>query len=287
MSIKLENVSYEYRDSDSKKALSHINLEIHNGEFIGIAGHTGSGKSTLIQHFNGLMKPTSGKVLFEGHDIFEQGYSLKELRGKVGLSFQYPEHQLFEVTVFEDVCFGPKNLGLSKEEIESRAKEALELVDLGEEFYEKSPFELSGGQKRRVAIAGILAMKPEYFILDEPTAGLDPIGRDHVLQLLKKLHEEQGITIILVTHSMEEIADYVERILVMDKGQLIFDDIPKKVFQNREKLEEIGLSVPFYSALIDDLKKKSFFKEKEDVSAITLQEAKERILKEWKKEHRL
>jgi energy-coupling factor transport system ATP-binding protein len=287
MSIKLEKITYQYRDSDAKKALSNVSLEIHKGEFIGIAGHTGSGKSTLIQHFNGLMKPTEGRVLFDGEDIHEQGYSLKGLRGKVGLSFQYPEHQLFEVTVFEDVCFGPKNLGLEKEEIEQRAKAALNLVGLSEEFYEKSPFELSGGQKRRVAIAGILAMKPEYFILDEPTAGLDPIGRDNILHLLKMLHEEHGITIILVTHSMEEIADYVERILVMDKGELIFDDIPKHVFKEREKLEKIGLSVPFYTALIDDLKKKSFFEEGQEISAITLKEAKEQILKTWKRDKAL
>jgi energy-coupling factor transport system ATP-binding protein len=191
------------------------------------------------------------------------------------------------VTVFEDVCFGPKNLGLEKEEIEQRAKDALNLVGLSEEFYEKSPFELSGGQKRRVAIAGILAMRPEYFILDEPTAGLDPIGRDNILHLLKMLHEEHGITIILVTHSMEEIADYVERILVMDKGELIFDDIPKHVFKEREKLEKIGLSVPFYTALIDDLKKKSFFEEGQEISAITLKEAKEQILKTWKRDKAL
>lgn len=282
MSIKLENVTYQYKDSKRRPALSHVSLEIGKGEFVGIAGHTGSGKSTLIQHFNGLMKPTKGRVLFDDKDIHEQGYPLKELRGKVGLSFQYPEHQLFEVTVFEDVCFGPKNLGLEQEEMETRAKRALELVGMKEKYYEKSPFELSGGQKRRVAIAGILAMQPEYFILDEPTAGLDPIGRDSILRLLKELHEEHGITIILVTHSMEEIADYVDRILVMDEGHLEFDDTPRNVFRHKEKLEKMGLSAPFYSYLIDDLKDKEFFEE--EVSAITMQEAKEAILSKWKRD---
>lgn len=286
MSIKLEDVSYKYRDGNSKKALSHINLEIHKGEFIGIVGHTGSGKSTLIQHFNGLMEPSSGRVLFDDQNIHAAGYPLKELRGKVGLSFQYPEYQLFEVTVLSDVSFGPKNLGLSEEEIEKRAKEALNLVGLGEDYYEKSPFELSGGQKRRVAIAGILAMQPEYFILDEPTAGLDPIGRDQILDLLKSLHEEKGITIILVSHSMEEIADYVDRILVMDKGHLKYDDIPRNVFEHKKELEKMGLSAPFYSYLTDDLKGNGFLDETVK-SAITLSEAKEQILQAWKKEHKL
>lgn len=281
MSIKLENVSYQYKDSSRRKALSEVNLEISPGEFIGIAGHTGSGKSTLIQHLNGLIKPTDGTVLFDGQDIYGERFSLKELRGKVGLSFQYPEHQLFEVTVFDDVCFGPKNLGLGEEEIKERAREALELVGMDEKYYEKSPFELSGGQKRRVAIAGILAMQPQYFILDEPTAGLDPIGRDKILELLKKLHEEKGITIILVSHSMEEIADYVDRILVMDEGYLIYDDTPRNVFKHKDELEKIGLAVPFASYLMDDLKEQGFFEE--DISAITMKEAKENILQELKR----
>lgn len=288
MSIKLENVSYQYRDSKRRPALSHVSLEIKKGEFIGIAGHTGSGKSTLIQHFNGLIPPTKGKVLFDGKNIHEQGFSLKELRGKVGLSFQYPEHQLFEVSVFEDVCFGPKNLGLPRDEIEKRAKEALDLVGMDEKYHEKSPFELSGGQKRRVAIAGILAMEPEYFILDEPTAGLDPVGRDRILQLLKKLHEQKGITIILVTHSMEEIADYVERILVMDQGRLRFDDTPSEVFKHKEELEQMGLSVPFYSSLVSELIQKGYFgKDVVEASAITLQQAKDAILKNWKRNQKL
>lgn len=285
MSIKLEHVSYSYRDENSKHALSDVSLEIHPGEFVGIAGHTGSGKSTLIQHFNGLMKPTSGHVYFDGQDIHEKGYSLKQLRGQVGLSFQYPEHQLFEVTVFDDVCFGPKNLGLEEEEIKKRATEALEMVGLDEKYYNKSPFDLSGGQKRRVAIAGILAMRPKYFILDEPTAGLDPIGRDRILHLLCKLREEMGITIILVTHSMEEVAEYVDRILVMDQGQLKFDDAPARVFEHKEELEKMGLSAPFVSYLMDDLKEAGFFTE--DAKAITLEEAKKQILEAWKRKQTL
>ena len=285
MSIKLENISYQYRDSSRRKALSNVSLEIKPGEFIGIAGHTGSGKSTLIQHLNGLLKPDEGKVLFDGSDIYQEGYSLKELRRKVGLSFQYPEHQLFEVTVFEDVCFGPKNLGLSQEEVKGRAREALQMVGMDEKYYEKSPFELSGGQKRRVAIAGILAMHPQYFILDEPTAGLDPIGRDKILELLKRLHENQGITIILVSHSMEEIANYVDRILVMDQGCLLYDDVPKEVFKHKEKLEEIGLAVPFYMYLMEDLRERGFFEE--EVSAITLKEAEDQILKVLKRKQTL
>ena len=285
MSIKLENISYQYRDSSRRKALSNVSLEIKPGEFIGIAGHTGSGKSTLIQHLNGLLKPDEGKVLFDGSDIYQEGYSLKELRGKVGLSFQYPEHQLFEVTVFEDVCFGPKNLGLSQEEVKGRAREALQMVGMDEKYYEKSPFELSGGQKRRVAIAGILAMHPQYLILDEPTAGLDPIGRDKILELLKRLHEDQGITIILVSHSMEEIANYVDRILVMDQGCLLYDDVPKEVFKHKEKLEEIGLAVPFYMYLMEDLRERGFFEE--EVTAITLKEAEDQILKVLKRKQTL
>ena len=285
MSIKLENISYQYRDSSRRKALSNVSLEIKPGEFIGIAGHTGSGKSTLIQHLNGLLKPDEGKVLFDGSDIYQEGYSLKELRGKVGLSFQYPEHQLFEVTVFDDVCFGPKNLGLSQEEVKERAREALQMVGMDEKYYEKSPFELSGGQKRRVAIAGILAMHPQYLILDEPTAGLDPIGRDKILELLKRLHENQGITIILVSHSMEEIANYVDRILVMDQGCLLYDDVPKEVFKHKEKLEEIGLAVPFYMYLMEDLRERGFFEE--EVTAITLKEAEDQILKVLKRKQTL
>lgn len=247
MSISLEKVSYIYEDnSDIKKpALIDIDLEIGEGEFIGIIGHTGSGKSTLIQHLNGLMEPTKGRVYFEGKNIHDDNYDIKSLRGKVGLCFQYPEHQLFETTILEDVCFGPMNFGASKEEAVKAAKEALKDVGISEELFGKSPFELSGGQKRRVAIAGILAMKPEYFILDEPTAGLDPEGRVQLLELLKRLNQEQGITIILVSHSMEDIASYVDRMIVMNRGRLEFDGDKEEVFSHQEELEQMGLSVPF------------------------------------------
>ena len=282
MSIRLENVTFKYKDSSRRNALQDVSLTIKPGEFIGIAGHTGSGKSTLIQHLNGLIKPTSGKVYFDDQDIYESGFSLRELRGKVGLCFQYPEHQLFEVTVFDDICFGPKNLGLSAEEIEKRAGESMKMVGLDETYEKKSPFELSGGQKRRVAVAGILAMEPEYFILDEPTAGLDPVGRDQVLNLLKKLHEEKGITIILVTHSMEEIADYAERLIVMDEGRVRFDDTPAEVFKHREELEKMGLTVPFSASITEELVKAGYLPK--DTEAICLDDIKSEILKRWKKE---
>ena len=208
MSIKLENVNFTYSPTTAYEihALKNINLEIRDGEFIGLIGHTGSGKSTLVQHLNGLMKATSGTIYYNGENIYAEGYSMKDLRSKVGLVFQYPEHQLFEVDVLADVCFGPKNQGLSKEEAEERAKRALSMVGLREKYYKQSPFELSGGQKRRVAIAGVLAMEPDVLILDEPTAGLDPKGRDEILEQIKKLHEENHITIILVSHSMEDVA---------------------------------------------------------------------------------
>ena len=246
MSIKLEHVTYLYGQGTvyEKYALKDINLEIKKGDFIGIAGHTGSGKSTLIQHLNGLEKATSGKITYDGQDIYAKDFDLDGLRMKVGLTFQYPEYQLFEATVFEDVCFGPKNQKLPKEEIERRAREALQLVGFPEELYEKSPFQLSGGQKRRVAIAGVLAMQPDYLILDEPAAGLDPIGRTEILEQIKKLHEEKGIAVILVSHSMEELAKYVDRMIVMNQGEKVFDDTPKKVFSHYKELEKIGLSAP-------------------------------------------
>ena len=283
MSISLEKVSYIYEDnSDIKKpALIDIDLEIGEGEFIGIIGHTGSGKSTLIQHLNGLMEPTKGRVYFEGKNIHDDNYDIKSLRGKVGLCFQYPEHQLFETTILEDVCFGPLNFGASKEEAEEAAKEALKDVGISEELFGKSPFELSGGQKRRVAIAGILAMKPEYFILDEPTAGLDPEGRVQLLELLKCLNQEQGITIILVSHSMEDIASYVDRMIVMNRGRLEFDGDKEEVFSHQEELEQMGLSVPFFRHLANDLKEKGFPVEGE---ILTLEDAKRAILKTLKKE---
>lgn len=283
MSISLEKVSYIYEDnSDIKKpALIDVDLEIGEGEFIGIIGHTGSGKSTLIQHLNGLMEPTKGRVYFEGKNIHAEDYNIKSLRGKVGLCFQYPEHQLFETTILEDVCFGPMNFGASKEEAEEAAKEALKDVGISEELFGKSPFELSGGQKRRVAIAGILAMKPEYFILDEPTAGLDPEGRVQLLELLKCLNQEQGITIILVSHSMEDIASYVDRMIVMNRGRLEFDGDKEEVFSHQEELEQMGLSVPFFRHLANDLKEKGFPVEGE---ILTLEDAKTAILKTLKKE---
>lgn len=283
MSISLEKVSYIYEDnSDIKKpALIDVDLEIGEGEFIGIIGHTGSGKSTLIQHLNGLMEPTKGRVYFEGKNIHDDNYDIKSLRGKVGLCFQYPEHQLFETTILEDVCFGPMNFGASKEEAVKAAKEALKDVGISEELFGKSPFELSGGQKRRVAIAGILAMKPEYFILDEPTAGLDPEGRVQLLELLKRLNQEQGITIILVSHSMEDIASYVDRMIVMNRGRLEFDGDKEEVFSHQEELEQMGLSVPFFRLLANDLKEKGFPVEGE---ILTLEDARRAILKTLKKE---
>ena len=229
-SLELEHISYVYNPGTAYEmhALKDINLNIPQGQFVGIIGHTGSGKSTLIQHFNGLMKPTDGHIFFEGQDIWAEQFPLRGLRSQVGLVFQYPEHQLFETDVLTDVCFGPKNQHLTQEECEKRAKEALEHVGLDESYYAKSPFELSGGQKRRVAIAGVLAMNPKVLILDEPTAGLDPMGRDEILDQIALLHKTRGITIILVSHSMEDIARYVERIIVMNHGEKAFDDTPKE-----------------------------------------------------------
>ena len=246
MSLILDHVNYVYGgDTElAVHALNDVNLVIPDGQFIGLIGHTGSGKSTLVQHLNGLLKPTSGSIYFNGEDIHDSDYDKKKLRSKVGLVFQYPEHQLFEIDVFSDVCFGPKNLGLSKKETELRAYEALKQVGLEDDFFYQSPFDLSGGQKRRVAIAGVLAMKPDILILDEPTAGLDPKGRDEILDQIAKLHNEMGITIILVSHSMEDVAKYVERIIVMNKGSVLYDDTPKKVFKHYKELEQVGLAAP-------------------------------------------
>lgn len=278
MSLRLEHVKYVY-DADTANpvyATNDVSLEIRDGEFIGLMGHTGSGKSTLVQHFNGLIRPSSGKIYFHEHDIYAEDFSLKELRSKVGLVFQYPEHQLFEVDVLSDVCFGPKNQGFSKEEAEEKAKEALAQVGLGADYYKKSPFELSGGQKRRVAIAGVLAMNPEILVLDEPTAGLDPKGRDEILGELKKLHEEKKITIVLVSHSMEDIANYAQRIIVMDKGQVLFDAPPKEVFRHYKELEKIGLAAPQVTYLAHALRERGF---SVDVDVTTVAELKEEILK--------
>ena len=260
MSIKIEHLNYVYSEGTAfqKQALTDINLEIPDGQFIGMIGHTGSGKSTLIQHLNGLIRATSGNIYYNGENIYSEGYRMKELCSKVGLVFQYPEHQLFEVDVFHDVCFGPKNLGLSKEEVEARAYEALRLVGLKEKHYKKSPFELSGGQKRRVAIAGILAMEPDVLVLDEPTAGLDPKGRDDILDQVAKLHREKKITVILVSHSMEDVARYVERIIVMNKGHVLFDNTPREVFKHYKELESVGLAAPQVTYLMHELQDKGW-----------------------------
>ncbi len=278
MSIICDHVNYIYSKgtSDEIHALKDISFKIEDGEFVGIIGHTGSGKSTLIQHLNGLLKASSGHIYMNGQDIYDEDYNMKALRSRVGLVFQYPEHQLFEETVLKDVCFGPKNQGLSATEMELRAYEALKNVNMGDDCYDVSPFDLSGGQKRRVAIAGVLAMKPEVLILDEPTAGLDPEGREEILGLIKKLHEENGITIILVSHSMEDMANYAGRLLVMDKGSIIMNGSPKEVFRNIEVLEEIGLSVPQVTYIMQDLKKKGF---NVDTDATTVEEARESIMR--------
>lgn len=278
MSIILDNVNYTYSAGTAYeiRALKNINLKIEDGQFIGIIGHTGSGKSTLIQHLNGLMKATSGTIYYNGEDIYAQDYDLRKLRSKVGLVFQYPEHQLFETTIFDDVCYGPKNQGLTKEEAGLRAFEALKSVGLKEELYYQSPFDLSGGQKRRVAIAGVLAMRPEVLILDEPTAGLDPKGRDEILDLITAMHKERGITILLVSHSMEDVAQYVERIIVMNHGEMMFDDVPHEVFKHYKELEKIGLAAPQVTYLMHELKENGI---SVDVNATTVDEAKNEILK--------
>ena len=272
MLIILDKVNYVYSEGSGfeKKALDDVSLTIDKGEFIGLIGHTGSGKSTLTQHLNGLLRATSGNIYYDGQDIYEKGFVMKNLRSKVGLVFQYPEHQLFESDVFTDVCFGPKNLGLDKKDVELRAFEALEMVGFPQELFYNSPFELSGGQKRRAAIAGVLAMKPEVLILDEPTSGLDPKGRDEILDQIKKLHEETGITVILVSHSMEDVAKYVGRLIVLDHGRVMYDDIPKKVFRNYRELEKIGLAAPQLTYIMNDLKANGF---DVDTDAITMEEA--------------
>ena len=246
MSVILDHVEHVY-DADTElahTALADLCLKIDDGEYIGLIGHTGSGKSTLIQHLNGLLRPTSGNIYFDGKDIWDREYDRRALRACVGLVFQYPEHQLFEETCLKDVSFGPKNLGKSDKEAELRAYECLKQVGLEEKYIYQSPFDLSGGQKRRVAIAGVLAMSPRVLILDEPTAGLDPSGRDDILELIDRLHSESGITVILVSHSMEDVADHVERILVMNKAHLIMDGEPREVFKRYRELEDIGLSAP-------------------------------------------
>lgn len=282
MQIVFDHVNYIYSGGTSheRHALKDINLSIDKGEFIGLIGHTGSGKSTLVQHMNGLVKATSGHIYFNGEDIYGRDYSLKKLRSKVGLVFQYPEHQLFETTVFKDVIFGPNNLGLDKLEAELRAYNALKVVGIGEDLLDASPFELSGGQKRRVAIAGVLAMHPEVLILDEPTAGLDPKGRDDILEQIDKLHKESGITIILVTHSMEDIANYADKLLVMNHGELVMNQPTKEVFSRYMELEQMDLAAPQVTYLMNILKEKGIDVE---TDVTTVAEARDEIIKGLKR----
>lgn len=278
MAIIVDHVSFVYEPDTplAHKALDDICLNIPDGQFIGIIGHTGSGKSTLVQHLNGLMEATEGHIYYNGEDIYDKDFEMKKLRSNVGLVFQYPEHQLFEVDVFSDVCFGPKNLGLDKKEVELRAFEALKKVGLPDDLFYQSPFDLSGGQKRRVAIAGVLAMKPDVLILDEPTAGLDPKGREEILDQIKKLQIETGLTIILVSHSMEDVAEYVDRIVVMNKGKVMYDDVPKEVFKHYKELEEVGLAAPQVTYIMQALHQKGL---QVNTDATTIDEAAEEVLR--------
>jgi energy-coupling factor transport system ATP-binding protein len=278
MPVEVKNLTHVYMKDTvfEHKALNNVSLTIEDGEFVGLIGHTGSGKSTFIQHLNALLKPNSGNIIIDGIDITSKGVAMKKIRQTVGLVFQYPEHQLFEETVFKDVAFGPQNLGLSQQEIEDRVKEALTLVGLDfDKLKDISPFELSGGQKRRVAIAGVLAMKPKVLVLDEPTAGLDPKGRDEILGEIKKLHQKQGLTVVLVSHSMEDIANLVDRIIVMSKGQIVLTDTPRNVFQQTELLQNIGLDVPQVTNLINELNKKGM----EIQNCISVDEAYDELIK--------
>ena len=281
MFLQIQGIQKSFGAGDSRvDVLKGLDLDIERGEFCVLLGPSGSGKSTLMQHMNGLIRATDGHIYFNGEDIYDKYYDMKKLRSKVGLVFQYPEHQLFEIDVFSDVCFGPKNLGLDKKEVELRAYDALKKVGLPDELFYQSPFELSGGQKRRVAIAGVLAMKPEVLILDEPTAGLDPKGRDEILQQIKKLQTETGLTILLVSHSMEDVANYVERIIVMNKGKVMFDDVPHRVFSHVKELEAVGLAAPQVTYILHQLKDNGF---DVDPSATTIEEAKETILQAVRK----
>lgn len=279
MSIKIENLTHVYMKKSpfEKKALDDVSLTINDGEFVALIGHTGSGKSTLIQHINGLLKPESGRIVVDDVDITAKDVKLNAIRKKVGLVFQYSEYQLFEETIEKDIAFGPKNLGLSEVEVQERVKRAMNLVGLDYETYKsKSPFDLSGGQKRRVAIAGVVAMEPKILILDEPTAGLDPKGRDDILRQIKTLHKAYNMTIILVSHSMEDVAKVADRILVMHKGKCILDGMPSKIFKEIDTLESVGLAVPQVTYLMKNLKNKGF-----DISdeAFTVEQAKDEIIK--------
>lgn len=278
MSMEIQHVSYVYETGTTyeQTALHDIDLKIEDGELIGIIGHTGSGKSTLIQLLNGLLRASSGRILFHGKNIYDPDFKMKELRGKVGLVFQYPEYQLFETTVLRDAAFGPKNQGLSEEEAVKKAQEALLTVGLTEAYWQMSPFELSGGQKRRAAIAGVLAMEPELLILDEPTAGLDPRGRNELFAQIQKLHREKHITVMLVSHSMEDVADYAQRIIVLDQGRILYDGTPREVFAHYRELEQAGLAAPQVTYLMHELKERGL---PVDTDIITVEEAKKEILK--------
>ncbi|MBZ4645199.1 MAG: energy-coupling factor transport system ATP-binding protein [Petroclostridium sp.] len=278
MSIKIENLNYIYMPGSpfEKQALRNVSLEIKKGEFIGLIGHTGSGKSTLVQHLNGLLRPTGGKIYINDIEITKKKVNLKEIRSKVGLVFQYPEHQLFEETVYKDIAFGPANMDLTEDEIQKRVHEALNIVGLSSSILDKSPFELSGGQKRRVAIAGVLAMKPEILVLDEPTAGLDPAGRDEILFQIKALHTKLGMTVILVSHSMEDIARLVDRIIVMHKGCVAMTGTPGEVFKRGEELETMGLSIPQITHVINKLRREGI-KIRDDI--FTVHQAKKELLR--------
>lgn len=282
MSIKLEHLNYIYSPGTAyeRQALKDICLEIPHGEFVGIIGHTGSGKSTLIQHLNGLIRASSGTLYYNGEDIYREGYDMKALRSQVGLVFQYPEHQLFEVDVMTDVCFGPRNQGLSEEECKERALEALRLVGLKEKYYQSSPFELSGGQKRRAAIAGVLAMHPKVLVLDEPTAGLDPKGRDDILEQIAYLHRQTDMTVILVSHSMEDIAKYADRIIVMNKGEVLYNAAPREVFSHYQELEQVGLAAPQVTYIMHDLRERGF---SVGVDVTTVEEAADEIMQALEK----
>ncbi len=278
MSIKIENLTYVYMPKTpfEKKALDNVNLEIEDGEFLAVIGHTGSGKSTLIQHLNGLLKPASGKIYVDGTDITDKDTKLVDIRKKVGLVFQYPEYQLFEETIAKDIAYGPTNLGLNEDEILRRVKKSMEMVGLDyDEYKDISPFELSGGQKRRVAIAGVIAMEPNVLILDEPTAGLDPAGRDDILEQIKFLHEKYNMTIILVSHSMEDVGKLAEKIIVMNDGHIELKGKPKEVFREIDTLERIGLAVPQVTYLMRELKRKGF-NVSEDI--FTVEKAKSELL---------
>jgi len=283
MSIKITNLTHIYAPDSpfESKAIDNVSLEINDGEFIALIGHTGSGKSTLIQHLNGLLKANEGQILINDFDITAKDVSLVDIRKKVGLVFQYPEYQLFEETIEKDIAFGPRNLGLSEEEINQAVRYSMSLVGLDyEKSKDKSPFDLSGGQKRRIAIAGVLAMKPEILILDEPTAGLDPKGRDDILSNIKEIHEREKNTIILVSHSMDDVAKLADRLLVMNHGKVEFFDTPTEVFKNEARLKEIGLDVPQVLQLANQLREKGF-----EISSeiLTIDDIKNEIVKNLKR----